>query len=278
MNWNRTKVILIFLFFLINVFLFNMLGKIEERNMTIDDDAINNTISIAQNAGVEISKEIIPNKRLKNGEMELFGICSEPEILAERILGKGATLVKKSTLPLYYKYENKGKILEIENGKFTYVDEKANVKPKAKEQSPQKAIFGLEKFGISPKNVTIVSKGIKNEKNYVSVMPYYKGLKVHGVLLDVFYDGNEITSLSGNWFDLSDYSEDNSLLTDITLVLTSLSLGERKNIKISEIQMRYYVPQEHLGGRYVSAIPVYILKLADGEKIVIDARTGESLN
>ena len=58
MNWNRTKVILIFLFFLINVFLFNMLGKIEERNMTIDDDAINNTISIAQNAGVEISKEI----------------------------------------------------------------------------------------------------------------------------------------------------------------------------------------------------------------------------
>ena len=74
---------------------------------TIDDEAINNSISVIQNAGMEISKEIIPTKRFKNGEMELFGICSEPEILAKRILGKDATLVKKSTLPIYYKYENK---------------------------------------------------------------------------------------------------------------------------------------------------------------------------
>lgn len=275
MNWNRTKTILIFLFLIINIFLYNMLRSVEKGFETIDADVIENAAVFAETRGVSIPKDIIPDNRYKNGEMELFGIASEPERLAERFLGRNSVLISADEKEHVYKYENKGKTLEIKKNYVKYVENKTETAIKNENDAAQKALSDLACFGIKKKNITIIKNGSKNGRGYLEIKPSYKGYDIDGVKMTVYYDGKGVTELSGEWFDFISFSETGDFLDDITSVITTLKPPNGKTTEILKADFSYYISKDLLYGKYVSAIPVYSFKSADGGEIIIDARTGE---
>ena len=94
--------------------------------------------------------------------------------------------------------------------------------------------------------------------------------------MKVFYDNDGITELFGEWFDLTGFEEGSEYLDDITSVITGLKSPEMKK-EIIEAEFSYYVSEDVLGGKYVSAIPAYVFKMSDGEMLIIDARTGKNV-
>ncbi len=277
MNWKRTKIILIFLFLLINLFLYNLLREIDEQHETIERGIIYNTVIAAQKQGIEISTDIIPDKRYRNGEMELFSVSSEHESASSRFLGKNSKLVSFDDTARFYRYENKESVLEISENKLHFWKNRKAQEIKNENDALSRALAALEKFDIKRKEVKIIKNGNENGKSYVLIKPKYKGYDIDGAYLMIYYDGGGITELVGRWFDFVDFSQKSDFLDDVTSVIAALRTQSAESIEIVNVEFSYYVSKELLYGKYISAIPVYTFKKADGNQIIIDARTGENV-
>ncbi|MBP3336903.1 MAG: hypothetical protein J6L59_00675 [Clostridia bacterium] len=278
MNWGRAKTILIFLFLIINLFLYGMLSEIDKGINTIDDNVLENAVKVANNRGIKINKGSITKNRFKNGNMELFLITAEPEKCAERFLGKNSECASFDVASRTYRYEKNGNVLEIKDNFLHFLSGRDKKDIKDEKNAAENAAADLKKFGIKRKNAKIVKSGTENGKNYIVVKPIYKGFDVEGFSLTVFYDGAGITEICGIWFDFADYSESETFLEDITAVISVLEgRDDAPDAEIVSADFAYFVQKEQLTGRYVTAIPTYTFKQSDEKLIVIDARTGKNI-
>lgn len=278
MNWNRAKTILIFLFLAINIFLYNVLVRIDTGIETIDDEVILNSVKAAEENGVIISKELVPNKRRKNGLPELYSAASEPDKAAKRFLGKKYALQDINEEEYYFKYINKNEELVIDKHRLHYTAERGLSVPENENEAMEKAIVDLSRFGISKKNIKIVKQGKEGNKSYIVIKPCYEKCNIEGAYLKVFYDGEGIGELYGEWFDFASFKSGEEYLKDITAVIAGLKSNGEEKIKLSEAEFSYYISEDVIGGKYVSAIPVYVFKTESGEKLIFDARTGKNVN
>lgn len=278
MNWGRAKTILIFLFLIINLFLYGMLSEIDRGINTIDDNVLENAVKVANNRGIKINKGSITKNRFKNGNMELFLITAEPEKCAERFLGKNSECASFDVASRTYRYEKNGNVLEIKDNFLHFLSGRDKKDIKDEKNAAENAAAALKKFGIKRKNAKIVKNAKENGKNYIVVKPIYKGFDVEGFSLTVFYDGAGITEMQGIWFDFADFSESETFLEDITAVISVLEgRADAPDAEIVSADFAYFVQKEQLTGRYVTAIPTYTFKQSDEKLIVIDARTGKNI-
>lgn len=278
MNWGRAKTILIFLFLIINLFLYGMLSEIDKGINTIDDNVLENAVKVANNRGIKINKGSITKNRFKNGNMELFLITAEPEKCAERFLGKNSECASFDVASRTYRYEKNGNVLEIKDNFLHFLSGRDKKDIKDEKNAAENAATDLKKFGIKRKNAKIVKSGTENGKNYIVVKPIYKGFDVEGFSLTVFYDGAGITEICGIWFDFAGFSESETFLEDITAVISVLEgRDDAPDAEIVSADFAYFVQKEQLTGRYVTAIPTYTFKQSDEKLIVIDARTGKNI-
>lgn len=278
MNWGRAKTILIFLFLIINLFLYGMLSEIDRGINTIDDNVLENAVKVANNRGIKINKGSITKNRFKNGNMELFLITAEPEKCAERFLGKNSECASFDVASCTYRYEKNGNVLEIKDNFLHFLSGRDKKDIKDEKNAAENAAAALKKFGIKRKNAKIVKNAKENGKNYIVVKPIYKGFDVEGFSLTVFYDGAGITEIRGIWFDFADFSESETFLEDITAVISVFEgRADAPDAEIVSADFAYFVQKEQLTGRYVTAIPTYTFKQSDEKLIVIDARTGKNI-
>lgn len=276
MNWGKTKNILIVLFLLLNIFLFAIEGFTRQKSATIDSEYIKNAVLVAKTQNVEIDEKIVPKTRLKNGNMELFGISSEPDSAAERFLGKKHRLVSSDAENHTYQYESKVGKLTIDKNMLCFSTGREKTEIRNEDDAINKAFFELDNFDIKKSEITISDKGEKDGKKYFVINPRYKNINVTGAYLEVFYDGAGISELMGVWFDFVRFSQESEFLSDITTIITNMMAKDGVAV-IDKIDFSYHVSDDLLFGKYISAIPVYNLCSKSGECIKIDARSGEQV-
>lgn len=113
MNWPRVKTILIFLFLLVDIVLIASIIIPSVGMSRIPQETIENTVAVLKARGVEISPEIIPQKRESMGIAELYNLWPDRGALVKKIVGEQA----QETDGIY---KNGTKTLTVNESKFEY--------------------------------------------------------------------------------------------------------------------------------------------------------------
>ncbi len=279
MNWDRAKTVLIFLFLCINIFLLLVLLYTTQNTRVIPKDVIQTAITVLEQRGIAVSENVIPEKRFENASVDMKNIFSDPDVTAGRLLGENYSCEETDSET---RYNLDKKQMMPEEGSIQYRNEK-NVQPvdeKNKKDILERVLTELEAMGISAESHFVLGESVTDGIYTVKLGPVYNRIPVRGIVLEVHSDAEAIIEMSGNWFEPKRKEVDKQeALLDVTSVLVNLIyIQDTDNIRITEIGYQYWVAEEYLGNKSVSAVPVYVFGADNGKQYMFDARTGKYIN
>lgn len=260
MEWGKIKTILIWIFAIVNIFLFSMFFKDMYTGKEISEDVVDATISVLAKNNVEISKSVMPKD------------CSDVRICnVENKYNTVSELLEKV------------KSVSAQNGVCYFTDENTTIRGKTyicKVNSKDDVSNTLrhtkkeiEKTGL----LDDVEYAVREKGEYV-----YFYLK-HGT--SIFFDsyirvkctGNGIQEIYGNnWY--GDNITEGGMATTISpaqvLIDFSVQTKFEKKITITNVEAGYFVGDRDETVR-VTAFPVWEITLSDGSVYYFDRRNGD---
>lgn len=282
MNWSRAKTILIILFLVLDIFLLVTLLQTRAVSMKISDEIIQKTAQVLNEHNILIKPEQIPKERVINRTVIMNNFFEEPTDKAEKMLSLPYELVQEDEGKHEYRFESNEATIYIKGTNFTYRTKKEihnieNNHNRIYKESSEKLAEMLIKMGFE-KNTFALEKITMTDGIYTcEVVPLYKGVKIHGVRMNLTATREDVISLSGNWFiatGTEEFAEEN--LVDITTVLLDLMYDPVfSGMQISQIEYGYLALEEYLSSREMAVIPVYLITDSFHTSYYIDASTGE---
>lgn len=252
MNWSKIKTALICLFLAIDLFLvcwdvMHLRGK-----STVDDEVIENTVSLLRDRGIAVSKEAVDNKTPKIGTLTAKNPTADEAEFIGKILGKG--YVKDGN-----RFYKEGKEVELSKSAFKITE---NIKIASVEDTKK----WLEDNGIALSDV------VQTEYmgSYI-FRTFYMGYEVFGSKITVRTEGDS-TVAEGTVLYVTEAEGAEKEILHSTSVLPRLVSDGAENCEIISITPGYMcISTSDEGFSEAVASPVYRIRLSDGSELFYDA-------
>lgn len=272
MYWSRVKTILIFLFFALDVFLLGYIihSDYDENAVTSDEKA--NTVLVLEHNNLKIDADLIPDKTVGMGIVEMDSIWTDYDKLAATVLGD-----KKEKISDGVYRQNSAQFEIFETG-FSYTsDIKNTVKPSA-----ETAAKLLEKLSIEV--VSSDAETVNNDeilfKQTIDENPIFET----GIFVKT--SKSDISEVHGYWIfsdvDGGMVKKQEYVLLPVTSVLINFTrndLYDASGDEIVKIERGYSTgnPTPDTQHKLVSVTPAYKITLKNGDYAIYDAINGELL-
>lgn len=262
MNWPRVKTILIFLFLAVDLILLATIIVPSVSLSRIPQETIENTASLLNSRGIEISADIIPARRESMGIVELYNLHPQPDKLAQKLLGTAATGENNI-------FSADSRVLTLTDSGFMF--ENSDVSDSIAHQ--------LINLGIDVRE-NLYEQGKSSLRAWQAV----DGRKIFESEIYASQSDDKFT-LSGYWiFSDSDkgiITNTPDTLIDVTGVLIDFISNpvRDESVRISSIELGYstgaaYRDTTH---KLVSASPAYKISTDTGAYYMYDALSGDFL-
>lgn len=272
MYWSRVKTILIFLFFALDVFLLGYIihSDYDENAVTSDEKA--NTVLVLEHNNLKIDADLIPDKTVGMGIVEMDSIWTDYDKLAATVLGDKKEKISDGV------YRQNNAQLEIFETGFSYTsDIKNTVKPSA-----ETAAKLLEKLNIEV--VSSDAETVNNDevlfKQKIDENPIFE------TGISVKTSKSDISEVHGYWIfsdvDGGMVKKQEYVLLPVTSVLINFTrndLYDASGDEIVKIERGYSTgsPTPDTQHKLVSVTPAYKITLKNGDYAIYDAINGELL-
>lgn len=283
MNWERAKTVLIVFFLIINICFAIILIHMRYSDATLSEDTVKTTVSLLAQHGIVIKDEnIIPKQKLKNQNYNLTTLMFTDKKMLKNWLGEGYQLLNEDSQEYHFTYQNANKRLSLNKTGIEFVNDKKLVllTKKSEKEIEEFLSAKLKEWDFDKKEYYFSNVWFENGLYHGIVSPLAGDTKILGIELNVSADKEALINVKGNYFTQDGQEEFTSNgLVDITAVLAKMVyLPQKPNSEITEISYAGYVSDVYLENKEVTAIPIYVIGCADGQKFYYDARTGEALS
>jgi len=262
MNWPRVKTILIFLFLVVDLILLATIIVPSVSLSRIPQETLQNTASLLNSHGIEISPDIIPSRRDSLGIIELYNLWPDTDKLSEKLIGDNQTQEDKT-------FVNGSKTLVLSDIGFVYRNSQS-------ENSIAHELIGL---GIDVRE-NLYEQGESSLRAWQSV----DNKKIFESEIYASQTDSSV-SVTGYWIfpdrEKGIITNTPDTLIDVTGVLIDfISNPVRDNsIRITSIELGYstgtaYRDTTH---KLVSASPAYKISTDTGAYYMYDALSGDFL-
>ncbi len=264
MHWSRVKTILIFLFLVLDIFMFGYVMYADYDPYSTNKSEIRDVISIYKSNNLEVSEKIIPKKTGKLGIVELTNLWTDKAKIAELFLKKGYTAEGDG------RFVNGNRTLEFYEDVFVY----KNTDVKAQESFRIDEL--LEQMYIYTENKCYSGDTVRQKINDKPVFE-----------TALTAEGGEagISLMSGYWI----ISEGTSYLqkppvelkpiSGILIDFLSTKAYNKNGDRITAIEIGYSTgaAENDTTHKLVSVLPAYKITAESGGYAVFDATVGELL-
>ena len=271
MYWSRVKTILIFLFLFLDIVLAGFIWVTDFDEMEIARVEIEDTVAVLQKNGIEISADIIQDKRESLGIVEIETVWANREMFAKNFLGDEYKTTGEST------FENDGGKLYVNEREFLY---NTNIHT-----------ISMPDGNVAQKELEKINIDIDAEKGEMSggrlkFLQEIDGKSIFETGIYVKTANGKLAEVSGYWL-LTEEEEkaakkNPELLTSITGVLISFvenPIYDRNGDKIVSIETGYSTGDilPDTTHKLVSVVPAYKITLQNGDFAMYGAINGELL-
>ncbi len=283
MNWERAKTVLIIFFLIINLCFATILIYMRHSDATLSEDTVKTTVSLLAQHGIIIKDEsIIPKQKLKNRNYNLTTLMFSDKKMLKSWLGEGYKLSGENTQEYKFTYQNANKRLSIDKTGIEFVNDKKLVllDKKSEKEIEDFLVSKLKELNFDKKKYYFEKVWYDNGLYHGIISPLADNTKIFGIKLNILADKEALINVKGNYFTHSGCEEFASdSIVDITTILAKMVYSSQKpNSQITDISYAGYVSDIYLENKEVTAIPIYVIECADGQKFYYDARTGEPLS
>ena len=225
----------------------------------IPQKTIDNTVKVLLARGIEISPEIIPQKRESLGVAELYNMWPDREALAWKMLGEDTVSEKDC-------YKNRSKVLKLNQSDFKY--ENADSDKNIAQELIELGIDARENIYEQGEKTMRVWQTVENRKIFES--------EIYAA------ENNGTISVSGYWIfpdrDNGIIKNTPDTLLDVTGVLIDFANNpiREEKVKIASVETGYstgsvYRDTSH---KLVSVSPAYKISTDTGDYFMYDAFSG----
>lgn len=283
MNWERAKTVLIIFFLIINICFASILVYIRYGDETLSEDTVKTTVELLSQHGIRIKDEnIIPKQKMNNLNYNLTTLMLSDKKVLKKWLGDGYELSSEDSSEYQFTYQNDNKKLVLNKTNIEFLNNKNLVLLTKKSERDIEDFLAskLKEFNFNKKEYYFSKVWFENGLYHGIISPLADNTKILGIELKISADKEEIISVKGNYFTQNGKEEfDAKGLLDITAVLAKMVyLSEKPVFEMSEISYAGYVSDIYIENKEVTAVPVYVIGFADGQKFYYDARTGDMLD
>ena len=269
MYWSRVKTILIILFLCINIFLLVSMMVTINDTITISQDTVENTIQVLKQNNIKVDRSIIPTKMHDLPILVMENLLSNPDIFAEKILGKDFT---KSTGEEIYIYTAGDKYLTINGCVFEYVD-KSPKEPIANlnvDNAQKYANETLEKFNLASKYMVLDSVEKIGEGWYRLI--FFQRFEDYDILgCDVIMDISDqgLRKVSGTLLIPKEFTGQKYPIRHITSILIEFMKDPQRPkdtpVTIVDISLEYWMDTSRINVKQAPAIPMWKISTDKGD-------------
>ncbi len=252
MNWSKIKTALICLFLAIDLFLVGWDITHLRGKSTVDDEVIENTVSLLRDRGIIVSREVVDNKTPRIGTLTAKNPVADEADFIGKILGKG--YIKDGN-----RFYKAGKEAELFGSAFKITE---NIKISSVDEAKK----WLEDNGIS------MSDTVQTEYmgSYI-FRTFYMGYELFGSKITVRTEG-ENTVAEGTVLYVTEAQAAKEELLHSTSVLPELVSDGVKACEIISITPGYMcISTNDEGFSEAVASPVYRILLSDGSELFYNA-------
>ncbi|MEE1042644.1 MAG: hypothetical protein UH854_01635 [Clostridia bacterium] len=262
MEWGKIKTILIFIFVIVNLFLFIMFFKSEYVDNVIGDELVENTVKILEDNNVLIDKSVIPkthdsvriciveNKYSSISDMlkNIWTICAENDV----------TYFNEKNTDIHENYF----VCTVDK-----VEEVSNITKYAKRE--------IEKTGLL-ENAEYV---IEEDDEYVYFYLKFGNKIFYDSYIKVRATKTGIKEIYGyNWLgDIAFEGGISQTVSPVEIIIDfTLANNFQNTVEIESVKSGYYIGERGDTVR-VTASPVWEISLNDGQVFYYDMRNGDLL-
>ncbi|MBQ7034065.1 MAG: hypothetical protein IJN25_10465 [Clostridia bacterium] len=258
MNWYRMKTVLIFLFLAINIFLAAMLGLEGRSKSRAARERIDAAIKALEPGGVTVACEV-PHKTHRLGTLTLENLRADPADFSAKILGGTAARFGNE-------WRRNGKTVTIYAEGFSYESGAEAVNADKKSIKTMKET--LETMGFS----MAYAEGAVTD-NTVQFVQTVHGVPLFGCVLAVCpaADGT-VARMEGNWANIVESDAERATIGGAESALLSFLRESGGANTITEVSCGYGVLFAEEAYHSADAVPVWMVKTADGKCVFYDAR------
>lgn len=267
MNWGRAKTILIILFLAIDILLLCLLAFVKNDVDYIKDRTITETVSVLNNHGINVEKELIPRKRTDLEILNCKNLVYSPEEAAQLFLGEGYKEEQGSDGQIIFKKDSK--TLCFAENKI-YYEHNREISECIDKEAEKAVVASLREFGYKRSDFFIENAYVDNGIYHAELTLSYNGRKIIGTEAVIEADNTGILKMCGVCFSVKETEKTDKKLTDVTSVLTGMIYEPAYFGKtISKIEVMYYIDSEYIDGAEVTAYPVYAVTDSENQRYIL---------
>lgn len=263
MEWSKIKTILICIFVVVNAFLFTVYFKSIYVDTTLDDDVIENTITILKENNIIIEKNDVPKNHINAKVCNVENTYNSVSALLDN-----ARLISKENGIGYLNPDS----TNMRGNTFTCV-----VNEDIKTSNPVKyAKKQIKKTGL----LENTEYSVRNKNDYVYFYLKFEDKIFYDSYIRVSVNENGIQEIHGhNW--LGDTITEGGLAETVSpaqiLIDFATKTGSKEKKTVASVKSGYYIGNRDETVR-VTAFPVWEIVLTDGKTYYYDMRNGDLLN
>lgn len=269
MNWSKAKSILILFLLSTSLILTYLLVSLTEGRRFISPQTVEYTISLLNKNGISVSSNLLAKRSVNEHIYNVENVVTDYELFA------------KTVFPDSVSVDDNTYISQSSNNKITFRGDRFSIsfpngfQTNHRLKSPaDKASAYLMSIGI---DVSDASVRVSNNADGIFTVTYTTVLGKHTFFdcnIETVLDGENITSVSGTWFNRLDSLATQSELLPLTSLLVNYSVDnpDFKNISISDITLGYSINEYGVYHKQSTVSPVYKVSTVGGDDFFIDAR------
>ncbi|MBR5518885.1 MAG: two-component system regulatory protein YycI [Clostridia bacterium] len=260
MEWSKIKTILIWIFVIVNIFLFSMYFRDMYAGNEISDDVVSDTITVLAKNNVEITEDVMPRDLT---DVKIFNVEKKYNSISELIEN-----VKKTSSGngiAYFNDEN----VSVRGRNFTCtVNSNGNVS-----DTEDHAEEELEKTGL----LSDVDYSVRKSGEYVYFYLKHDNMIFFDSYIRVKCTNKGIQEIYGNnWYcdKITEGSMAQTISPAQVLIDFAVQMQFEQKVKITKVEAGYYIGNREESVR-VTAFPVWEISVSDGSVYYYDRRNGD---
>jgi len=196
MNWTRVKIILIFLFACINIFLIAV-TYFSDNGAAISHSSVNNTIDILKKRGIKLTPDKVDTRLLNMNAIDVQNISNTSSEFINNLIGSGWVLLDENT------YARGNEQIKFNGNSFSYNRQSAETSVIPESDAYKAALAGLGELGFSVGDMRLISSTKAGEETVLRIGQVNGNYFMFDSTLDVTMRGNIILSINGSWNEIT---------------------------------------------------------------------------
>lgn len=274
MNWSKAKVILIFLFLCLNIFLVSYIINTNRAVSIVSEQTIMQVKDIlsSNNVYVDISK--VPNKIPVMREIDAYNAILDFDELANKLLGGKYNKTNNDRL-----YINGSKRMAVQSDSFNYEnDQPIEYYPALNEANAVSEAKKIAKrLGFDIENTLAKIIGVEDGVFEVGIVKMIKGYPLFDSTLVIKLSKNGLNGMKGAWFSQSRSASIKGLrIKPATSALIDFINYPKRfketTVQITDITLGYLSGDTSTYHKSITAVPTWRITTAEGDTFYLDAR------